>query len=233
MKQPDEIERIRSVYETQYNSSPDDWGYLWHPRNPVSIAYRHALEVNLVALLNQAGLKLDELEILDIGCGTGNLLRFCLSLGADAQKLHGIDLIQSRIEAGLLKSPQGIDFRSGDAQNLPYPDQSMDLVCFFTVFSSILEPETRQNVARQASRVLRSGGRMLWYDMRRARTTTTRGLELDEIQELFPELRLRHLRKIHPAWGTRIARRSRLAFNLLEWIPLTPRSHYLGLWQKI
>jgi ubiquinone/menaquinone biosynthesis C-methylase UbiE len=233
MKQPDEIERIRRVYESQYNASPDDWGYLWNPRNPVSIVYRHALEGNLVTLLNQAGLKLDELEILDIGCGTGNLLRFCLSLGADPQKLHGIDLIQSRIEAGLSLSPPGIDLRPGDAQNLPFADQSMDLVCFFTVFSSILESETRQKVARQASRVLRSGGRMLWYDMRRARTTTTRGLELDEIQELFPELRLRHLRKIHPAWGTRIARRSRLAFNLLEWIPLTPRSHYLGLWQKI
>jgi hypothetical protein len=108
----------------------------------------------------------------------------------------------------------------------------MDMVCFFTVFSSILDTETRHNVARQALRVMRSGGLLLWYDMRRSQSATTRGLEMAEIQALFPGFQLRYLKKIHPAWGTRIARRSILAFNLLEWIPLFPRSHYLGLWKK-
>lgn len=232
MTQPDEIDRIRRVYETQYNTDPDNWNYIWHPRNPVSLTYRQALERHLVDLFNQAGLKLGEMDILDVGCGKGNFLRFCLSLGASSQKLHGIDLIQSRVAAARQQSPASIEFQVGDAQNLPYPDQSVDLVCFFTVFSSILDAETRQNVARQALRVMRPGGLLLWYDMRRSQSTTTRGLELAEIQALFPGLRLRLLKKIHPAWGTRIARRSPLAFNLLEWIPLTPRSHYLGLWEK-
>jgi ubiquinone/menaquinone biosynthesis C-methylase UbiE len=232
MSQPDEIERIRKVYESQYNADPNDWAYIWHPRNPVSLTYRQSLERHLVDLLNRAALKLDELEVLDVGCGTGNFLRFCLHLGASPHKLHGIDLIQSRVAAARQQSPASIEFRPGDAQNLPYPDQSMDLVCFFTVFSSILEAETRRNVALQALRVMRPGGWLLWYDMRRSQTTTTHGLELGEIQALFPGLELRYLKKIHPAWGTRIARRSILAFNLLEWIPLTPRSHYLGLWGK-
>lgn len=232
MSQSEEIERIREVYTTQYNPDPDDWGYTWNPRNPVSLSYRHALERNLVGLLNQAGVKLDNLEILDAGCGTGNLLRFYLHLGANPQKLHGIDLIQSRIAAGIRQSPAEIDFQLGDAQNLPYADQSMDLVSFFTVFSSILESTTRQNVARQARRVLRPGGMILWYDMRHAQTATTRGLEFEEILALFPDLKLEYLRKIHPAWGTRIARRSALAFNLLELIPVTPRTHYLALLRK-
>jgi ubiquinone/menaquinone biosynthesis C-methylase UbiE len=232
MKQPDEIERIRKLYETQYNPDPGDQTYIWHPRNPVSISYRHALEAGLVTLFNQAGLELNGLDILDVGCGNGGLLRFCLALGAKPQKLHGIDLIQSRIEAARQQSPAAIEFHQGDAQNLPYPDGSMDLVCFFTVFSSILAGETRQNVARQAARVLRPGGMMLWYDLRRAQSATTHGIELDQIQALFPEFKLHRLKKIHPAWGTRIARRSRLAFNLLEWIPVTPRSHYLALWRK-
>jgi ubiquinone/menaquinone biosynthesis C-methylase UbiE len=232
MKQPDEIERIRQVYETQYNPDPGDRAYIWHPRNPVSISYRHALENALVALFNQARLELNELDILDVGCGNGNLLRFFLALGAEPQKLHGIDLVQSRIEAARQHSPAAIQFRQGDAQNLPYPAGSMDLVCTFTVFSSILQNETRQNVARQAERVLKPGGMILWYDMRRAQTKTTQGIELDAIQALFPEFKLYQLKKIHPAWGTRIARRSPLAFNLLEWIPVTPRSHYLALWQK-
>jgi ubiquinone/menaquinone biosynthesis C-methylase UbiE len=232
MKQSDEIERIRSLYERQYNPDPDNRAYIWHPRNPISIAYRQAVERGLAGLFNQAGLELEGLNILDVGCGTGNLLRFCLALGAHPQKLHGVDLIQSRIEAAIQQSPATIDFRQGDAQNLPYPDQCMDLVCFFTVFSSILEGGTRQNVAHQATRVLKSGGMMLWYDMRRSQTATTCGLELGEIGALFPELKLRHLKKIHPAGGTRIARRWRLAFDLLEMIPVTPRSHYLALWRK-
>jgi ubiquinone/menaquinone biosynthesis C-methylase UbiE len=232
MKSQDEIERIRKVYETKYNPDPGNRAYIWHPRNPVSMSYRHALEGSLVTLFNQAGLELDGLNILDVGCGKGNLLRFFLALSADPRKLHGIDLIQSRIETAIQQSPATFEFRLGDAQSLPYPDQSMDLVCFFTVFSSIFESGTRQNVARQATRVMKSGGMMLWYDMRRSQTATTRGLEMDEIKALFPELGLWHLKKIHPVWGTRIARRSRLAFNLLEWIPVTPRSHYLALWRK-
>ena len=135
MSQPDEIERIRKVYETQYNADPDDWSYIWHPRNPVSLAYRQALERRLVELFNRAALKLEALEVLDVGCGTGNFLRFCLSLGANPHKLHGIDLIPSRIEAARQQSPASIEFRLGDAQVLPYPDQSMDLVCFLLLCS--------------------------------------------------------------------------------------------------
>jgi ubiquinone/menaquinone biosynthesis C-methylase UbiE len=126
--------------------------------------------------------------------------------------------IQSRVEAARQQSPASIEFRLGDAQNLPYSDQSMDLVSFFTVFSSILHAETRRTVARQGLRVMRPGGWLLWYDMRRSQTASTQSLELAEIQTLFPGLELRYLKKIHPAGGTRIARRSLLAFNLLEWI---------------
>ena len=51
---------------------------------------------------------------------------------------------------------------------LPWPDASFDLVSQFTVFSSILDPAVKQQVAAEMRRVVRPGGKILWYDLRKS-----------------------------------------------------------------
>jgi len=95
----DEISRIRHIYNTQYRNISNDYSYIWHARNPVSITFRHSQERAIVSLLNQNNIQLEEISVLDVGCGYGGLLRFLATLGAAPKNLFGIDLMEYRIDA--------------------------------------------------------------------------------------------------------------------------------------
>jgi SAM-dependent methyltransferase len=71
---------------------------------------------------------------------------------------------------------------------LPFPSERFGLVLAFTLFSSILDPVLSAAVAGDIARVLRPGGRVLWYDLRRPNPSNpaVRGLSVAEVQHLFP-----------------------------------------------
>ena len=63
--------------------------------------------------------------VLDVGCGTGNVLAF-----VSKQKLingFGIDVSPNMITIAQDKNPN-FEFVTGDSGNLPYTDESMDVV---------------------------------------------------------------------------------------------------------
>ena len=122
MTDSNEIDRIKEVYESRSIPDLKERGYLWHPCNPVSVYYRQAQERALISLINKYILQLETIRFLDIGCGTGNFLRFMLSLGAVPENLHGIDLIPLRIERARKFSPAELDLQVGNAMSLPFPD---------------------------------------------------------------------------------------------------------------
>ena len=98
MTDSNEIDRIKEVYESRSIPDLKERGYLWHPCSPVSVYYRQAQERAVISLVNKYLLQLETIHLLDVGCGTGNYLRFMLSLGAAPENLHGIDLIPLRID---------------------------------------------------------------------------------------------------------------------------------------
>jgi len=109
------------------------------------------------------------------------------------------------------------------------------LVCQHTVFTSILDPTIKQQIAAEMARVLRPGGAVLWYDFmyNNPRNPDVRGIKADEIRSLFLAFQL-HLRRITLA--PFIARRLPelllpVLYPLLATIPLL-RTHYLGLLVK-
>jgi len=51
-----------------------------------------------------------------------------------------------------------IDFRCGNAEELPYEDESFDIVMQFTVFTSILDNEMKIRIAKEMLRVLKPKG---------------------------------------------------------------------------
>jgi ubiquinone/menaquinone biosynthesis C-methylase UbiE len=87
-------------------------------------------------------------HILDIACGTGALAAEAAKRGAN---IIGIDFAPSMIAEATRRHP-GIDFRVGDAEAIPLPDASMDVVtCSF----GMLHMERPERVLAEFVRVLR------------------------------------------------------------------------------
>ncbi len=132
-------------------------------------------------------LDLSSLEILDVGCGTGFWLRRMMEWGAEPHRLHGVDLLPDRIERARGLSCPELDLRVATAWPLPFDSQSMDMVCTFTVFSSILDPAGRRELAKEMQRVVRPGGLILIYDfwVSHPGNPDTVGVRLGEIKKYF------------------------------------------------
>lgn len=230
----DEIGRIRQVYDTRYRQAPGDYTYIWHTRNPVSYTYRQARERVIITLLNHHNIKLEEAKILDVGCGSGDFLRFAVSLGAVPHNLYGVDLMEHRIESARMLCPPGIHLFVEDAQSLPFEAQAFDIVSQFTVFSSILDDAVQRNVAAEMNRILKSGGLILWYDMknRYASTSNTQGINKARLAKLFPGYVPLERKLLHHWWISRLALRSWLLCELTERLPGVPHTHLLALLRK-
>ncbi len=228
-----EIDRLRHMYATQYNPDPQDRNYIWHPLNPVSIYYRQAQERAIADLIRRNELSLPKLNLLDIGCGNGGLLRFLASLGIPPNQLSGIDLMNNRIITARQLVPPSMSLLVGNAEAIPYPEQCFDLIAQFTVFSSILDAQLRKRIATEMVRVLKTGGQVLWYDFYKTRNANLHSVPISEIYQLFPGTKLRYLQRLHPMNITRILRHSRFLPGLLEILPGLPKSHYLILLQKL
>jgi ubiquinone/menaquinone biosynthesis C-methylase UbiE len=201
--------------------NPPDF-YAWHREE---IQYWQARTARVCArLLRESGaFPLAEASIADVGCGEGRWLLEFLQWGAVAANLHGIDLIAERIAYARKRIP-GADLRSGDAAKLPWRDASFDLVTQFTVFSSIPDTKVQAEVAAEMLRVLRPGGRILWYDCRYSSpaNTAVRGLDQDDIRKLFPSCSIQFTSTtLVPPLSRAIARRSWAVAGALEGLGFT------------
>lgn len=225
-----EIDRIRAAYARRAERGLDDRYSLTDPANLYLFQRR---ERQLLALLRRHGLTpLRGRRILDIGCGTGEVLNDFVQYGAEPALLAGIDLLEERIEAARRRNP-GIAFSVGNAEALPYPDGSFDLALQFTLLSSVLDPEARRRIAQEALRVLRPGGAVLWYDFVWNPTNPdVRGLGRREVAALYPGCRIHAQRvTLAPPISRRLARLSWTCCRLLETLPFL-RTHELMLIRK-
>jgi ubiquinone/menaquinone biosynthesis C-methylase UbiE len=187
-------------------------------------------ERDVLAAFARHGLtNLGAYQILDVGCGDGGFLRRLVSWGADPTKLCGVDLLEDRVAAAQRIEPC-LDVRQADASELPFEDESFDLVCQLTVFTSILDNRMRRAVATEMARVLRPGGVVVSYDFRVTRDRrNTRPLRATELSALFPGLTVDARRvTLIPPLARALAGRSWMLCELLEAIPLL-RTHELVL----
>lgn len=94
-------------------------------------------------------------QVLEVGCGIGtDLVRFA----AGGAQVTGIDLAQTAIDLAAANFAQrGLsgDLRVGDAEALPFPDASFDVVYGHGVLQYAAAPE---RIIAEAHRVLRPGG---------------------------------------------------------------------------
>src|SRR5260370_20365988 len=97
--------------------------------------------------------------ILDVGCGTGRLLRAAKARWLNAQ-LIGVDPAEGMVEVARHLAP-AITFHVGSAEALPLPDASVDVVLSTVSFHHWGDQAA---AIREVARVLRPGGRFFLSD---------------------------------------------------------------------
>jgi len=79
-------------------------------------------------------------NILDIGCGTGDVLRllYLYSIGISGIDISDINVDNCKRNLGGIKWPK--DIRQGLAEDLPYPNNEFDMVIMADVIEHVLDP---------------------------------------------------------------------------------------------
>jgi SAM-dependent methyltransferase len=94
-------------------------------------------------------------KVLDVGCGTGSLTRALLDSGPAVQ-VTGIDGSADYVDIARKNlDGSGATLEQGDAQSLPYPDDSFDKCISLLVMNFIPDPTQAVN---EMQRVTRAGG---------------------------------------------------------------------------
>ncbi len=97
------------------------------------------------------------IRVLDVACGTGNLALPVAALGAH---VTGVDIAPNLLEQARARaSEDGLEIRfdEGDAEELPYENESFDLVV--TMYGAMFAPFP-DKVASELARVCKSGGQI-------------------------------------------------------------------------
>jgi len=234
-----ETERILAEYGRRAATIPADRYSLQRPENLFAHQQRSRRLVKL--LVERRLLPFGSTALLDVGCGNGQHLLDFISWGADRRTLAGIDLIEARIARAAerlgSRSRDGDgapDLRLGDASRLPWPSSQFDIVHQSTVFTSVLDPATKERMASEMLRVLKPGGTVIWYDFLfdNPSNPNVRGVSAPEIRRLFPgcDVTLERV-TLAPPIARRLVPVSWLAAAALERLTVL-NTHYIGAIRK-
>ena len=94
-------------------------------------------------------------KVLDVGCGTGEILERVASRCPD---ILGLDLSPAMTEIVKAKGHRALAYDGGA---FPFEDGSFDLVMIYQVFINLPAAEIATNLLREAVRVTRKGGTIL------------------------------------------------------------------------
>src|SRR5262249_28104880 len=97
-------------------------------------------------------------DVLDVACGTGNVAIRAAQAGAN---VTGLDLTPALFDEGRALAADAqvtVDWVRGDAEDLPFPEASFDVVA--SSFGCMFAPR-HQVTADELARVLRPGGRLV------------------------------------------------------------------------
>jgi len=227
-----EEKRIKAVYAARRASVPR---HLYSDLNPGHLTILQEIERRILGIFRSQNVpSLASLRILEIGCWQGFWIRKFIQWGAQPRNLEGVDLLSEEIARARELSPPSVKFHCGNAADLPNPGGSFDVVCQFTVFTSVLDEQLRARMAQEMLRVLKPGGFILWYDffLNNPRNPNVRGIKKREVVRLFPGC-LCHLSRttLAPPLARHVGPVSSLLYEMLSGLKILD-SHYVGFIQK-
>ncbi|MXN66026.1 methyltransferase domain-containing protein [Stappia sp. GBMRC 2046] len=127
-----------------------------------------------------------KLAYADVACGTGGLLLPALEAFPRLRGI-GIDLSPAYMSEARERTTNSVkrraSFAAAPAEQLPFADESLDVVSSVYLFHE-LPPKVRRQAAKEFARVLKPGGRLIYVDSLKAGETPA----FDGLLELFPQL---------------------------------------------
>jgi phospholipid N-methyltransferase len=167
-------------------------------------------------------------SLLEIGAGHGGNIPMLLTSGFRKENIHLNELLAERIKA-IRENFQEYRLFEGDFLTIDF-EQKYDYVFQSTVFSSILDEQTRVAIANKMWDLLKPGGYVLWYDFvyNNPRNNQVRKVTANEVLRLFPNASDTEIHKITlaPPIGRRVGK----LYSLFNFPFL--RTHILALIQK-
>ena len=136
-----------SIQGKLWGQNPDDWANIQEPTG--QSGYEHALQYLKTKPRH---------KLLDVGCGTGLFSDLAYKQGMD---VTGIDATKELIELARKRNPK-IPFAVGEMEDLPFADNSFDVVCGFNSFQYAAN---MHNAFLESKRVLKKNGQiivMIW-----------------------------------------------------------------------
>jgi SAM-dependent methyltransferase len=203
---------------------------VYHPARLDRVLLRQRKEMHIAKRLRQRWLpRIPAARVLEVGCGSGANLAMFMAFGFAPENLCGVELLEERVAAAHRLLPSGISVTFGDATRQGYAAGSFDIIIQSTVFSSILDPGVRAELARQMWTWLKPGGEVYWYDLAvdNPKNRDVVGISRREIAALFPEAQIQfHRVTLAPPIARRIVHAAWL-YRVLDAMPLL-RSHTLA-----
>ncbi|MBV9211155.1 MAG: class I SAM-dependent methyltransferase [Acidobacteria bacterium] len=114
-------------------------------------------------------------RVLDVGCGHG-LMLIAAAKRLTSGRAVGIDLWQKEDQAGNSREAtlenarlegvaERVELRDGDARELPFADDSFDIILSSWALHNIYEKEGRARAIKEIARVLKPGGQVRIVDI--------------------------------------------------------------------
>ena len=141
-------------------------------------------------------------QVLDVGCGTGTLALEVARRVGSTGRVAGVDpgtqqIARARAKAARHHVP--IEFQVGVIEQLPFPDQTFDVVLSTLMLHHLPAPLKRQGLA-EIARVLKPGGRLVIADFKhkqerhgRAARFHAGGSSMHELAAMVSEAGFEHL----------------------------------------
>ena len=125
--------------------------------------------------LRMIGMKMfpvqEGMSVLDVGCGTGTHLGIYKKAGCE---VFGIDSSSAMLDIAQAKLGERAELCLGDASQMPFPDESFDLILVIFVLHEMPAP-IRSLVISEIKRVMRKSGRLLIMDYHPGSTRFPKG----------------------------------------------------------
>ncbi|MEI6045462.1 MAG: class I SAM-dependent methyltransferase [Chloroflexota bacterium] len=149
----------------QHENETNSEGILIHNAGLYDSIFGHFLNFSNGRIIELAGIKPGD-TVLDVGSGPGSLTLKAKTIAGQRGKVYGVDGSKEMVALAQHKASKAgaaVDFQVALAQELPFPDNTFDVV-FSRLFIHHLPGDLKLSGFKEIERVLKPGGSCLVVD---------------------------------------------------------------------